>query len=99
MSNKTFNGRIQNKHDTEAHWNLALNFVPLAGEIIIYDQDSNYSYQRVKIGDGTTLVRNLPFVSDKLPEVTTSDSGKFLRVSSSGVWGAESIPNAENNTF
>lgn len=34
-----------------------------------------------------------------LPPVTTSDVGKFLRVSSTGEWVAESISNAEEASF
>lgn len=34
-----------------------------------------------------------------LPSVTTSDSGKFLRVSSAGEWVAETIPNASGVSF
>ena len=34
-----------------------------------------------------------------LPEVTSGDSGKFLRVSSTGEWIAESISNAEGVNF
>ena len=34
-----------------------------------------------------------------LPEVTTDDVGKFLRVSSAGTWVAESIQNAEEASF
>lgn len=34
-----------------------------------------------------------------LPAVTAADSGKFLRVSSSGSWAAESIPDASEVTF
>lgn len=63
-SNKTFNTRVQMKHDVEANWKLAQNFVPLAGEIIIYDADANTSYVRMKIGDGATLVNDLPFTDD-----------------------------------
>ena len=35
----------------------------------------------------------------ELPTVTTSDSGKFLRVSSTGEWAAETISNAEEASF
>lgn len=34
-----------------------------------------------------------------LPPVTTSDAGKFLRVSSSGAWAVEAVPNAEGARF
>ena len=60
-NNKTFKGRIQNKHDISANWLIASNngFIPLDGEIIIYD-DLN----RIKIGDGSTKVDELPFIDD-----------------------------------
>ena len=34
-------------------------------EIIVYDIDANHSVERFKIGDGTTLVNDLPFTIDK----------------------------------
>ena len=40
-----------------------MNFTPFAGEIIIYDTDENYSYPRIKIGDGETNINNLPFIT------------------------------------
>lgn len=58
-------GRIQNKHDTEAGWyaagTAANPFIPLDGELIIYDPDSFYTYKRFKFGDGVTAVHLLPF--------------------------------------
>lgn len=63
MANK-INTRLQQKHDIEANWKKATNFIPLTGEIIIYDKDDNYDYDRIKIGDGETLVDLLPFIND-----------------------------------
>ena len=56
MANKTFQGRIVQKHDTKANWEKATNFVPLKGEIIVYD-DLN----KIKIGDGSTKINDLNF--------------------------------------
>ena len=61
MTEKTIKSRIVHKHDSETNWNRATNFVPKQGELIIYDTDTNHSYARVKIGDGTTNVSLLPF--------------------------------------
>ena len=66
MSEKIFNSRIVHKHDTEANWLKATNFYPKQGEIIVYDIDDTYSYERFKIGDGKTLVSALPFANDSL---------------------------------
>lgn len=66
MAEKRIIGRAVQKHDVEANWIKATNFTPMAGEIIIYDIDSTHSYERVKVGDGTTLVSALPFVDDAL---------------------------------
>ena len=75
MPSKTFNTRVINKHDTEANWNKAVNFIPLKGEVIIYDVDSTYNYERIKIGDGVTDVISLPFSNNRITikTWTTSD--------------------------
>lgn len=64
MVNNSVKGRFQLKKDTEEHWNLARNFVPLAGEPIIYTVDENHTAPRMKIGDGQTYVVDLPFLSE-----------------------------------
>ena len=76
---KNISSRIVHKHDIEANWNKATNFIPKAGEIIVYDRDENYTYERIKIGDGETLIENLAFTTlswnsllDK-PDIVTKD--------------------------
>lgn len=64
MTEKNIKSRIVHKHDIETNWNKATSFIPKQGELIIYDIDENYSYERFKIGDGTTVVTDLPFTLD-----------------------------------
>ena len=63
MSEKILNSRMVQKHDIEANWLKATNFTPLQGELIVYDVDENYNYERIKMGDGVTNVNELPFIS------------------------------------
>ena len=65
MSEKTYNTRIVHKHDIEENWSKAVNFIPKVGELIVYDADENYSYSRVKMGDGIRSVIDLPFISEE----------------------------------
>ena len=58
--------RIINKHDTEENWLKATNFIPKKGELIVYDVDATHNYERIKMGDGSTLVKNLPFIVEPL---------------------------------
>lgn len=58
--------RIQIKHDIAANWAKAKNFIPLPGELIIYDgiiENGIYVEQpRLKIGDGVHKLDELPFI-------------------------------------
>ena len=58
----TVKTRIQLKYDTEEHWNRAVNFCPLKGEVIIYSTDDTHPFCRLKVGDGETKVTDLPFI-------------------------------------
>ena len=60
--NKSFNSRIVLKHDVEANWLMAVNFIPKDGEVIIYDADV-INPVRIKIGNGIDKVNDLPFYS------------------------------------
>lgn len=74
MSEKTFNNiRIIHKHDTEENWLKAINFIPKQGELIIYDTDDIHTQPRFKIGDGETLVSELPFSQAQQPNWNQND--------------------------
>ena len=73
---KQLKARVSHKHKTEAEWYLdvytsaggstlrADPFIPLNGELIIFDTDSNHPNKRFKFGDGITNVIDLPFVAE-----------------------------------
>ena len=76
MAEKNFNNiRIVNKHDTEDNWLKATGFTPKQGELIVYDIDSNYSYERIKIGDGVQNVNALPFYAGSWEDLADKPFG------------------------
>lgn len=83
MSEKTLKTRIQNKRGTTAEWatGTAPNFVPLDGELVIY-KDVN----KIKIGDGSTKVGDLPFVASNGLDALTY----------SGVINVDTIPQIDH---
>ena len=89
MNEKTFQSRFINKHDIEDAWRLVSEFIPRKGEIIIYDRDGKYNYERFKIGDGITKIKDLPFATEAaLQKSVTYKELKALRDN------AELIPGA-----
>ena len=75
--------RIQNKRNTEADWLDQASFIPLAGELIIYEADSTHTYARFKIGDGRTAVNDLPF-ADKTFSLGANQVTGLAQVAYSG---------------
>lgn len=61
MANIRLNVRPIQKHGTTAEWNLATNFIPYEGEIVLYTD-----VFKIKVGDGTTTVVNLPFYEEEI---------------------------------
>lgn len=79
----TISSRIKSKHDTTENWNNAVGFIPLPGEIIIYDDYQTKTWQveeygeivtktanipGIKIGTGNAYVQDLAFIEGDLRE-------------------------------
>lgn len=67
---KELKARLTVKHDTTANWNAARGFVPMNGEIIVYDDYQSYEKDGetvyvpgIKIGTGNAFVQDLAFCS------------------------------------
>jgi hypothetical protein len=84
------NARISQLHKTEAEWQAVQahyeardeQFIPRAGEFIVYDPDYTYEYARLKIGDGKTAIQYLPFIADTIflnlsTSTRTIDAGRI----------------------
>ena len=83
MAEKELKARIIHKHDTEANWNKATNFIPKESEFIVYDMDDTHNYFRLKIGDGVTDVINLPFYGGSLEHILDGIASGSIRTSNS----------------
>ena len=53
--------RVSHLHKTEADWIKFNDWMPAAGELVIYDPDENFRYARVKVGDGQHTLKELDF--------------------------------------
>lgn len=75
MAEKSLQARIQNKCDTTANWAKATNFVPKKGEIIVYSDGGGTGVPKMKVGDGTTVVGSLEFITATVPDASATVSG------------------------
>ena len=80
----TINTRIQIKHDTTENWNNAIGFIPLPGEVIVYDDYEVKTYTteeygeivtktvnipNIKVGTGNAYVQDLAFVDEQTRDI------------------------------
>lgn len=64
------------------------------------DQDDPHAGGVLYLTDASATAKSWYWSSrNPLPTVSASDAGKFLRVSSTGAWAAETVPNAEEVSF
>ena len=56
----TINPRIQLKRDTTDNWNNARGFIPLPGEVIIYEDYETKTYTVQEFGETVTKTVNIP---------------------------------------
>lgn len=76
--NTVLNTRIQQKTDTVSSWQVHSSFIPLKGEIVVYQMEDGSD--KIKIGDGVSTVAQLDFFGgeqiDVSNYVTASDPGQ-----------------------
>lgn len=56
--------RVSHLHRTEADWAKLNNWIPEAGELVVYDPDDRHDYSRIKVGDGEKNLEELSFFID-----------------------------------
>ena len=59
-------------HGTAAEWEVS-DYIPKLGEIIIYDAETANESAKIKIGDGVSFARNLPFENEANKSVDIKD--------------------------
>lgn len=91
MMQKEFASRIIHKHDIETNWNKATTFIPKQGEMIVYDIDDLHDYERIKIGDGVTVVTELPFYQENVAYIDTEDNETITDVETGDSNGGANI--------
>ena len=62
MTTKIVTTRNIVKNGVEPDWDKLVDFVPLKNEPIFYSPDANNTSMRMKMGDGVTKLKDLPFV-------------------------------------
>lgn len=64
------------------------------GEIIIYDEDDNHNYKRIKVGNGTDNVNDLDFVVNK-EDIPTQVQADWNQTDSTAIDFVKNKPDAD----
>lgn len=66
MIEPNMRARLSQLHKTESDWAKLSEFIPFFGEVVIFDPDADHHFARLKIGDGKTHLKDLPFCVDSI---------------------------------
>lgn len=81
MPENTIKARIQHLYKTAAEWQAFEeanpDFKPNPGELIIYQVDSENDTPRIKFGNGTNKLSELPFVITEGSIISSLDAGRI----------------------
>lgn len=95
MADVKLKTRLKQKADTDANWAKATTFVPLKGEYVYY-----LTSHKIKVGDGSTTLPNLPFIAassaDNATNASNANYATNLGVSGNS-YSKSSLDNALNN--
>ena len=100
-------GRFWLTMEIDENNTVTIAYVDLYVDNDLYLNDSRYKdfstvdTFTIKIYSRKNIVKKIDpvYLPEMLPEVSSEDSGKFLRVNSSGKWSVENVPNAEGSEF
>jgi hypothetical protein len=59
-----------NRYETDEYWEQHPNCVLAEGEIAFYDINENLESRRMKVGDGKTPIKDLPFFDAQINAIT-----------------------------
>lgn len=88
MGEKEFLIRIKLKRDTNENW-IINNPKLLNGEMIFVDMEDNNI--RIKVGDGINNYNNLPFIDEKINNISFSDIKGILGIEQGGTGVSDMI--------
>lgn len=92
--------------DSGISFTIAKNYNGILGDHVLLASEGEHTFKITLVEDIIEKIDSKYLPDDiggstgsALPSVTTADAGKFLRVSSDGIWAAETIPSAEGVGF
>lgn len=94
---KTVKTRIQHKRETATNWASATSFAPMDGELIVYKPDTPGGPAMLKVGDGSAVAKDLPFIKAGSADSAAKD-GAGNTITSTYAKNADLTSHTDNTT-